>query len=238
MRVDPIHAITHRIRRRTRHVREWYTGVRDARGLPQAFPQLASYPKKLERSRCALEPYYREYVTTVSAPIMAISLELAAFLNVLCETQAPTRVLDLGSGFSSFVLRRYAGQAGPAVEVHSADHAAEWLAATGRYLERHGLAPSGLSTWDEFRSREHAPFGLILHDLGGPVDDHLAYRLSVLPEVLDLLAPGGVIVLDDANNLALGPAARRLFAARNCRCWSLKQLVQDGFGRWALMAQR
>jgi len=236
--VNPIRSITHRISRRARLLQEWYDGVRDVRRVRQALPQLASYDAMVQRSRRDLEPYYHEYVTIVSSPIMAISLELAAFLNVVCMARTPRRLLDLGSGFSSFVLRRYAGQASAAVEVYSVDHAAVWLATTGQYLERHGLDTSGLSTWDEFRSRAHTPFDFILHDLGGPGDDHIGYRLSVLPEILDLLAPCGVLVLDDAHTLALGPAARRLLDARNYRYWSLKQFVQDRFGRWALIVAR
>jgi len=204
----------------------------------RAFPQLASYRGMVQRSRRHLEPYYHEYVTTVSTPVMSISLELAAFLDVLCMVRAPRRLLDLGSGFSSFVLRRYALRAGAAAEVQSVDYAVEWLTTTSRYLERHHVDASGLSAWDEFRSREHAPFDLILHDLGGFGDDHIGYRLSVLPEVLELLAPRGVLVLDDAHLLALGPPARRVLRTSNYRYWSLKHFVQDRFGRWALIAAK
>jgi predicted O-methyltransferase YrrM len=238
MLVNPIRSIAYRLSRRAQLPREWYDGVRDVRRIRQAFPQLLGYHAMVERSRRELEPYYSEYVTTISIPVMAISLELAAFLDVMCMAHTPRRLLDLGSGFSSFVLRRYAGRDGAAVEVQSVDHAAEWLATTARYLERCGLGTSGLSTWSEFRSREHAPFDLILHDLGGPGDDHIGYRVAVLPEVLDLLAPGGVLVLDDAHIPALGPAARRLLHARGCRYWSLKRFVQDHLGRWALLAAK
>jgi predicted O-methyltransferase YrrM len=236
--VNPLRSIRYRIARRARLVEEWYVGVRDGRRVSRAFAQLASYDETVRRSRTDLEPYYREYVATVSAEGVAISLELGAFMDVMCIARAPRRLLDLGSGFSSFVLRRYAGQAGVSVEVQSTDHAAEWLAATRGYLEAHGLDVSGLSIWDDFRSREHAPFDLILLDLGSSGKDSAAYRLSVLPEVLDLLAPGGVLILDDAHWLAFGRAVRRLLDAHSYRYWSLKQFVQDRFGRFALIAAR
>lgn len=236
MRIHPIRSVAYRLSRRAQLLLEWYRGMRDARRIRRAFPQLLCNPAIAEVSRRELEPYYSEYVTTVSNPVMAISLELAVFLDAACAALTPRRLLDLGSGFSSFVLQRYAVQAGATVEVQSVDHDTEWLATTRRFLEVRGLRISGMSSWSEFRSRKHAPFDLILHDLGGPGHDHIKYRLSVLPDVLDLLAPGGVLVLDDAHLRALGPAARRLLDARGWRYWSLREFVQDGFGRWALLA--
>jgi predicted O-methyltransferase YrrM len=235
--VNPIRSIKYRIARRARLAQEWYVGVRDGRRVCRDIPHLAIYNETVQRSRSDLEPYYREYVTTVSPEGMAISLELAAFMDVVCMARTPRRLLDLGSGFSSVVLRRYTGQAGVSVEVQSADHASEWLAATRRYLEAHGLGVSGLSVWPDFRSREHAPFDLILHDLGSG-NDAAAYRLSVLPEVLDLLAPGGVLILDDAHWPAFSRAVRRLLDAHSYRYWSLRQFVQDRFGRFALIVAR
>jgi predicted O-methyltransferase YrrM len=236
--VHPIRSIRYRVGRRARLLEEWYDGVRDGRRIRRAFPHLARYDELEQRSRGDLEPNYREYVTTVSPEGVPISLELAAFIDVLCMVRTPRRLLDLGSGFSSFVLRRYAEQAGVSVEVQSTDHASEWLAATRRYLEGHGLGVSGLSTWSDFRSREHAPFDLILLDLGSTGGDSAGYRLSVLPYVLGLLTPGGVLILDDAHRLAFGRAVRRLVDAHGYRCWSLKRFVQDRFGRFALIVTR
>jgi predicted O-methyltransferase YrrM len=237
----PAHSIRSSAFRLARHAHdlgEWYRGKRDGYFFGRAFPRLVPSPALMERSRSELEPYYSEYVTAVSTRVMAISLELSVLLDAVCTARLPHRILDLGSGFSSLVFRRYAGQAGAEVDVQSVDHDAEWLARTRRYLEHCGVCATGLSTWSEFRSRQHSPFDLILHDLGGPDDDHIGYRLAVLPDVLALLAPAGVLVLDDAHLRSLGPAARRLLDTRSFRYWSLKAFVQDDFDRWAMLITR
>jgi predicted O-methyltransferase YrrM len=233
-----IRSVASHLARHAYHLGEWYRGKRDGYLFGRAFPRLEPSPALIQRSRCELEPYYSEYVAEVSTPLMAISLELSVLLDALCTARLPRRLLDLGSGFSSLVFRRYAGQAGAGVDVQSVDHDAEWLACTRRYLEHCGVSVTGLSTWREFRSRQQSPFDLILHDLGGPGDDHIGYRLAVLPDVLDMLAPDGILVLDDAHLSSLGPAARRLLDTHSFRYWSLKAFVQDDFHRWAMLTTR
>src|SRR3990170_5565699 len=66
------------------HVYAQVRGWRDTRRLRRRFPALCD-PRRLAAASARLEPTYRKYVTTVSSPHMAISLDLAAFLSVMCE---------------------------------------------------------------------------------------------------------------------------------------------------------
>src|SRR5690348_5146340 len=67
------------------------------------FPELA--PATLDPCRAELEAEHRAYVREVSSPEYTISLGLAAFLLALCRSRRPGRILDLGSGFSSYLFR-------------------------------------------------------------------------------------------------------------------------------------
>jgi hypothetical protein len=62
----------------------------------------------IEENTKKLKPYYSEYVNHISSPEMAASMELAGFMYTLCKANQYKKVLDLGSGLSSFIFRLYA----------------------------------------------------------------------------------------------------------------------------------
>jgi hypothetical protein len=62
-------------------------------------------------------------------------------------------VLALGSGFSSYVLRRYAAQDNRGV-VTSVDDSAEWLSVTKNFLLDHGLSTENLIDLKTFRKAD------------------------------------------------------------------------------------
>ena len=76
----------------------------------------------------------------------------------ICRAPTPTRVLDLGSGFSSLALRHYAASAGHAVSVVSVDDNPRWLDTTRDYLEEHGYSAGELRPWSEFAEAPGEPF--------------------------------------------------------------------------------
>jgi predicted O-methyltransferase YrrM len=134
---------------------------------------------------------YARYVTGVSHPVHAISLQLAFYLWELVEQRAPRRVADLGSGFSSYVLRLYAQSRDPQLEVWSVDDDPAWLERTRAFLDGDGLPTEGLALWDDFAERD---FDLVLHDLGD-----METRRATLDAALGLVRPGGLAVLDDLH---------------------------------------
>jgi predicted O-methyltransferase YrrM len=132
-----------------------------------------------------------DYVTNVSAPDMAVSLETACLLLHLCRTRNPKRILDLGSGFSSYVLRLHAGKVG--ANVTSIDTDADWLAKTGKYLAEHGLSNGDLRLLDDFIAEP--AYDLVFHDIGNG-----ALRNKMASFAADHCAPRGVVVFDDAQH--------------------------------------
>ncbi|MFP4058142.1 MAG: hypothetical protein ACLF0G_14840 [Candidatus Brocadiia bacterium] len=197
------------------------------------FAPLRRYRELAPPAREALEAAYARYVAGVSPAWMAVSLELAVFLLVLARALRPGRVVDLGSGFSSLVFRRYRQEAGPAPEVWSVDDSPGWLERTGEFLAAEGLPADGLATWETFAADPPGGLDLVLHDLGS-----LACRRRTLPQALDLLGPDGVLVLDDANYASVRRRAVRVLRARGLRVHRLGALTRDRYGRYALLAAR
>ena len=99
--------------------KEWgrdMAGVGAAFYLQRRWPDAFS-PASLNAAHKLLLPHHQRYVTTVSLPYQAVSLELAALLLSLCRSTRPAVIADLGSGFSSFVFRTYAAEAKGGVTV-------------------------------------------------------------------------------------------------------------------------
>jgi len=206
---------------------------RDLAVLERALPGFDTIHATARTARSELDPAWRTYVTTVSTPVMAASVELSAFILAVARISRPRRIVDLGSGFTSYVVRRHARETG-GVTVVTADDNAEWLERTRAFLASNGLATDGMLTWDELAASSPEPFDLVVHDLGS-----MAVREAALPRVLELTAPRGLLILDDIDH----PKARRYheLAPEICRRAGrrfvlARTLTLDGYGRYAAMA--
>jgi predicted O-methyltransferase YrrM len=182
-------------------------GARDRAAARRAFPELES--GELTTARRELAPHQGRYVSVVSSPDYAISPELASFLLTLCRHRRPRRLLDLGSGFSSFVFRCYQAEDPGDPEVWSVDDDDAWLERTAGYLGENGLRTDRLLGLDAFLRSGERGFDLVLHDLSTIGS---AVRAGLLAAALELASPGGVVVIDDLNGY---PYRSRAYAA--CR---------------------
>jgi predicted O-methyltransferase YrrM len=169
-------------------------GALDRAPARRYFPELE--PEELATAGRELAADHARYATGVSTPDYAISLELASFLLRLCRDRRPARLVDLGSGFSSFVFRRYqAGDPGDP-EVWSVDDDAAWLERTASYLDDHGLRTDRLLPLAAFLASGEREFDLVLHDLNSI---NSPARSALLPIALELASPSGVVVIDDLH---------------------------------------
>jgi hypothetical protein len=64
--------------------------------------------RSLDQLSRELPSRHGQYISTVSDSAHAISLELARFILEVASENHAKRLLDLGSGFTSYVLRAYA----------------------------------------------------------------------------------------------------------------------------------
>ena len=200
--------------------------------LHRDYPFLRSYYGHGISERMGLREKHNEYTAEVSNQTAPVSLELSTFVVFLCENLKPRTVLDLGSGFSSYIFRRYEAEADTACTVYSVDDSADWLETTRRYLEKEGLSTDRLMVWDEFIGSPPASFDLVLHDIG-----KLAGRVESLPGVLRLVKPGGIIVLDDMQKPHFRAPVAELLRGHPWRQYRLEDYTLDELGRYAWMVR-
>jgi len=221
-----------RLDRAVRIVRGAYwalEGSKDLGRLEERLPGLrAFWTASAPLLAAELSPVYRAYVSTVSTPRMAISLELATFLLALCKMTRPRRLLDLGSGFSSFVFRLYQASCQDAVEVWSVDRSQRWLEQTRLFLSAQGLQTASMETWEAFSTRSAAPYDIVFYDLG-------KRRHEFLPVALSFRSRSGLFVLDDFQILRYRKAVRRSLRGKPYALFSLSSYTRDRYLRFSAL---
>lgn len=185
-----------------------------ARARPDLSARVASGIPDAQR---ALSARHATYVATVSTAVAAVSLETAALLQVLCEALEVDTALDLGSGFSTWVL---AGS----THVTSVDDSEQWRLATERFLGP-VAAEVDLVRLDQV-DRIGSSFDLVFHDLGSMVT-----RATWLPWALDRAVKA--CVLDDVHKPPYRATVEQELAGRRGTLWKAGRPTRDGFGREA-----
>lgn len=187
--------------------------------------------QKMQEFREKITPFYKDYVTTTSSEIMAMSFELAIFVLALCEITKPRKILDLGSGFSSFCFRYWIENYSPNSEVLSVDDASEWLDKTREFLLRNHLKDNQLITWDELIKGDYGKFDLVFYDFGSfPV------RKNSLSRVLDFSSRPSMVILDDMHSAEYGLHVKETLKERKMESFSIRRYTYDKFTRYAYLA--
>lgn len=208
-------------------------GRRDRKRLLRIVPSWHSLQKQFDRDTNLFRSAIEHYTSQVSNSEMALSLQTTALLSSLCKSTRPAKLLDTGSGFSSYVLRKYAKECSDGAVVYSVDDSAEWLERTREYLAGHGIDVENLYHWRVFRDREERGFNIILHDLGS-----IPTRIETLRDVVAMLADDGVLLLDDYHKPKLRFAAEPLLKQQGFQLISLRSFTFDSLGRYAAIAFR
>lgn len=193
---------------------------------------------ELSRGSCSITKEIRQiytgYTKDVSYEGMPISFESACFLWSMCEALNPKRILDMGSGFSSFVFRHYQRTASPDLEIWSVDESAEWLGKTKDFLLLHHLSDRDMYTWGEFQTLAPPQFDLISHDLG-----YMHERPDILERILTLRTDNGIIVVDDYQNPTYrAELDRRLHNYETLEGHDIRWLTLDRFLRYSLLIRQ
>lgn len=152
----------------------------------------------------------------------------------LCKALRPRTLVDLGSGFSSFVFRYYALNAGEKVTVWSVDDSSEWLERTREFILRHKLNVDNLTTWDDFEDGKKAKFDIVLPDLGVT-----EVRVMTLKKALSLARPGGIVVLDDIHHPWYRSYAIWVLSSLKLSYYRLSSpsWTRDKFGRYSILVR-
>jgi predicted O-methyltransferase YrrM len=178
--------------------------------------------------RVELAVLHRLYTQLVSPADMALSLETAALLIATLRMRVPSdgAVADLGSGFSSAVLR-LALLGEPTLTLRSVDDDPHWLDRSAAFIGRLGLPTAGLSDWPAFEA-EPAAYDLILNDLG-----HLMSRRTAMKLAWTRLKPGGVIIVDDMQVVSFRRWIRAWVQRRGGAAFSAHRWTADRYCRHA-----
>jgi hypothetical protein len=182
----------------------------------------------------------------------AISLVAAETLWNLLEQRQPSTVLEMGSGFSTTVIRTWQNGGAPVTSpffgvrplritssppiVYTTDTSWRWLGATLAELELEGLDTSHMLHHDIFArlpdEHHHARFDLIFLDLADSDT-----RVQWLPRVMDWLAPQGLLVLDDWQMPHYQTRAQPVLREAGFVVTPLPE-TRDAFGRYLALAER
>lgn len=184
--------------------------------------------KMFERAKKIIEPAYMTYVREVSSPNMATSLELAALQYAICKANSYTKLLDMGSGLSSFVFRLYAKE-NPGVTVFSVDDDEAWLQKTKLFLIEHGLNTDNILLLDEFLKSKENEFDFILHDL-----NFVEVRINFVELMLRTAQRNGLLIFDDVHKPDYLFSLLSILKKEPVHIYDLKPVTIDSFGRYAL----
>lgn len=174
---------------------------------------------------------YSNYIKNISPDYMALSFETIKFLIELLPQLDPQRILDYGSGISSFVLRYLR----PTTPVYSVDDSEEWLNTTIRFLALNGILthPNEMLTEDQFQSREQPrtlKWDFVLYDYSVTKN-----RIPHLNELKKLNCK--TILFDDFHKKALRKSIYEIFSD-DFVIYNLRRLTTDKFGRYCAVAIR
>ncbi len=207
-------------------------GVRDAEALEALAPGLRESLEAVDRLVPDLAASHARYVAEAeTTPVMAASLELSRFLIAWCSTVQPLRIVDLGSGFTSYALRRWAETEGAgSKELLSVDDEVEWLGRSREFSARSGLDSEGFLTWGEFEglAGARAGFDLVVNDFSS-----VRRRAELTDRVFGLVRRGGAVLCDDIQKARLWRAARQAARRQHFDGYSLRTYTLDRIGRFA-----
>ena len=169
-----------------------------------------------------------------------MSVEVCQTLVALVRAGTASAVADLGSGFSSFCLRKSVPDP-HSVRIVTVDTEGEWLDSSQAYLSTRGVRTDGFEIWKEFtHDRSHdGSYDVVFHDLA--VRDRPSRRLSRLDaaqQAIRLARPGGIVIFDDVHKTPYRVGLTKLLRDERLAPISLRHLTLDGFGRFAWAVRR
>jgi predicted O-methyltransferase YrrM len=182
----------------------------------------------------AITRKHEDYIKSVSSPGMAMSLELAHYLMAYCLFNKPAHLLDLGSGFSSFVFRLYQKNAGITVNVCSVDDNDAWLEKTKEYLVAQDLDTAGLMNLTMLSAqKDKQKFDLVLLDL-----NYIEVRKDYIIFASDLITNNGMVVIDDVHKVEFLREVKKIAAREKFKISSIREHTHDSFGRFAVTLRK
>lgn len=188
--------------------------------------------RSIPEAHAHLKQKYDQYINEVSRAEMAASYECVNLLNRVCRLFSYKKLLDLGSGFSSFTFRQYA-LSDPTIRVWSVDDDAKWIEKTRDYLYQQKVSTENLMMLDEFIAGNEKDFDLIFLDL-----NFVEVRKNFIKLAVERCKPGGIIIFDDVHKNDFMYDVLRQTSDLSVQLYDIKSLTLDEFGRFALLGKK
>jgi predicted O-methyltransferase YrrM len=201
--------------------------------LSKKYPKLTEYYDQKDSIQSQLKDAYHDYVSNYSASLISLSLKKGTFLYFFCHLTKPKIVLDLGTGFSSYVFRLFDKNEG-ATEVISVDESEYWLNETKEFLQKYNLSTEGMLTWEEYEYEQLPDFDLTFVDIG-----NFNFRLRILPILMIKIKKfGGVIIVDDFHMPFYRTRIKRMCKKMGLDIFSLRSVTRTRLNHNALICPR
>lgn len=183
-----------------------------------------------------IDPLYESYIEKykVSDKGSAISKQTADVILQTVDSISGQRIVvaDLGTGFSSAVLRKYKQDKRPDMRVLSVDTSRNWMQRTIWFLTELDLPRSGIMFWEDFSQYMQIVFDLIVFDIG-----YANQRHEYLNPLLKGIKEETKIIFDDMHKKHLLGNVQAILNKHFSYDWiSMKDQTLDWAGRWASMA--
>lgn len=136
---------------------------------------------------------YTSGTKSISTPAMAASLQACIFLFKICQDNQFKKLIDLGSGITSFVLRYYQSLYND-VTVYSVDDNADWLEKTKSFIQHFDLNNDNFVHM--INAVKELNFDLVVYDYG-----YMDVRKTNLRKAIGLCATTGTIYCDDCHKV-------------------------------------
>jgi predicted O-methyltransferase YrrM len=141
-----------------------------------------------------LESAYLDYTTNISNKVMAASLRCCVFLMCIYDATKPNKIIDLGSGFSSYALRYFKNKFNVNTEIYSVDSNKDWLIKSKEFCKNNNVDVSHFYSWDDIKNKV-IPFDLIFMDI-----DKTKKRISYYDHIYNhFLSKNTFMLVDDLH---------------------------------------
>jgi len=196
-------------------------------GRPLAVVDQSNLAFSVAMDRGAFEAAFADYITHYSVETEAISLAASYYLLETLHRGHVKRVLDLGTGWSSYVFRFYKKMFAKEMTICSVDESEHWLGMTARFLAKHDLDTSDLRLWPRTGERG---YDLVFLDMGRPWERHAC----VAPA---LKKAEGMLVCNDLHYEGYRTQLQNTLGAMGLVLTPIPETT-DRFGRFMGVAER
>ena len=166
----------------------------------------------------------------------ALDVPAAVWLWNACQREHAARVLELGSGFSSWALRHWqhhAAASSQTPEVWTIDDEAKWLETTRLELTELAFSTEHLGAFDDLLSADCDDyFDVVFVDL-----DNTATRVRHANSFVSWTRPGGMLVLDDWHMAHYREPMTRRLAALGVQVEAVPETT-DEWGRYLAVGRK